>query len=102
MSRFHKVLLVVLLAGSSALGVAYAGDSGPCTIATKGATPTAKACASGGRRAATKVMKDMVNQAKANGVKFACDGCHKDTETFALKANAPDDYKKLEAAAAKK
>ena len=101
-SCFLTVFVAVFLLGLSALGVANAGDKGPCKIATKAGTPTAKACATGGRDAATKVMKDMVSQAKANGQKFTCESCHKDLETYELKKNATTDYKKLEAAAAKK
>jgi hypothetical protein len=98
-----KVLVAVCLFGLSAAGVARAGDDkGPCKIATKGETPTAKACATGGRAAATKLMKDMVKQAKAKGEKFTCDGCHKDLDNYELTKNANDDYKKLEAAVAKK
>jgi hypothetical protein len=86
-----------------AVGVARAGDDkGPCKIATKGDTPTAKACASGGRAAATKLMKQMVKDAKAKGEKFTCDGCHKDLDNYELTKNANDDYKKLEAVTAKK
>lgn len=107
MSRsFAKVLFAgFLFAGfhfAGSPGVAQAGDEGKCTIATKGDTPTAKACAKGGRAEAKKLMKDMVKQAKANGQKFTCDGCHKDLDNYELTKNAVDDYKKLEAAIAKK
>lgn len=78
---------------------ARAGDEGKCTIATKGDTVTARACAKGGRGEAKKVMKEMVKQAKANGQKFTCDGCHKDLDTYALTNNAVEDFKKLDAAA---
>ena len=101
-ARFSSLLLAAFLAGSIALGVAHAGDKGPCKLATKGDSPTAKACATGGRAAADKVMKEMVSQAKAKGQKFTCEGCHKDLENYALKPNAPDDYQKLLAAIGKK
>ena len=102
-SRFSRVLLaVLLLSGLSAAGIANAEDKGPCKIATKGETPTAKACATGGREAARKLMKSMVDQAKAKGEKFSCDGCHKDLDNYELTKNANADYKKLEAAIAKK
>ena len=96
--RAGKVLIAALLFGLSAAGVARAGDKGPCKIATKNETPTAKACTTGGRDAATKLMKDMVKQAKAAGQKFTCDGCHKDLDNYELTKNATDDFKKLEAA----
>lgn len=101
-SRFSKGLTAVVLFGLSVTGIANAGDKVPCKIATKGETPTAKACATGGRAAANKVMKEMVAKAKAKGEKFDCDGCHKDRENFELTKNAIADYKKLEAAIAKK
>ncbi len=41
-------------------------------IAVKGSSPTAKACAKGGRDEAKKVMKAMVTAAETNGVKFTC------------------------------
>jgi hypothetical protein len=103
MIRFSaNVLLAAFLFASTATGIAKAGDEGKCTIATKGDTPTAKACAKGGRAEAKKLMKDMVKQAKANGQKYTCDGCHKDLDNYELTKNANDDYKKLEAAVAKK
>jgi hypothetical protein len=91
-----NVVLAVLLVASAA-GIASA-DDGKCTIATKGDTPTAKACAKGGRAEAKKLMKEMVKTAKANGQKFTCDGCHKDLDNYELTKNAEADYKKLEAA----
>jgi hypothetical protein len=99
-SRAGKFLIAALLLGFSAAGVARADDK--CTIATKGETPTAKACAQGGRPAAKKLMKDMVKQAKDKKEKFTCDGCHKDLDNYALTDNANADYKKLEAVIAKK
>jgi hypothetical protein len=96
-SRPAKVLIAAFLFGLSVVGVANAGDKGPCKIAIKGETPTAQACTKGGRDAATKLMKEMVKQAKAKGEKFTCDGCHKDLDNYELTKNANDDYKKLEA-----
>jgi hypothetical protein len=66
-----------------------------CTIATKGDSPVAQACARGGRAEAKKVMKGAVKAAKDKGGKFACDDCHKNTDDFELKANAREDFKKL-------
>ena len=74
------------------------GKDGKCTIAIKGDSPTAKACAKGGRGEAKKMMKEMVKQAKAAGQKFTCDGCHKDLDNYELTKNAVEDFKKLEAA----
>jgi len=44
----------------------------------------------------------MVSQAKAKGVTFKCENCHSDMDTYELTKNATADYKKLEAATAKK
>ena len=94
-------VIAALLLVSVSIGSAVAGDEGKCTIATKGDSPTAKACAKGGRAEAKKMMKEMVKQAKANGQKFTCDGCHKDLDNYELTKNATEDYKKLEAAQTK-
>ena len=56
----------------------------------------AKACSTGGRANAKKLMKQMVKQAKANGQKFTCDGCHEDLDRYQLTKNANDDYAKLD------
>src|SRR5262245_52814960 len=100
--RAGQILVAAFFLGLGTASIANAGDKGPCKIATKGETPTAKACTQGGRDAATKLRKDMVKQAKAKGEKFTCDGCHKDLDNYELTKNANDDYKKLEAVVAKK
>ncbi|HVZ74265.1 MAG TPA: hypothetical protein VHJ20_17920 [Polyangia bacterium] len=94
-ARAGSFFLAALLLGLTASSVARADDK--CTIATKGNTPTAQACAKGGRPEAKKLMKQMVNDAKKKGEKFTCDGCHKDLDNYALTDHAEDDYKKLEA-----
>jgi len=96
---FTKVTVAVLLVVSLSMADARAGDGGKCTIATKGDTATARACAKGGRAEAKKVMKQMVKEAKAAGQKFTCEGCHKDLDNFELTKNATEDFKKLEAVA---
>jgi hypothetical protein len=102
MSRFVvPSAFAAFLFVSTAIGAARAGDEGKdgkCTIAVKGDSPTAKACAKGGRAEAKKMMKEMVKQAKGNGQKFTCDGCHKDLDNYELTKNATEDFKKLEAA----
>lgn len=89
--------LFVSFAGSRA--GADEGKDGKCTIAVKGDSATAKACAKGGRGEAKKMMKEMVKRAKAAGQKFTCDGCHKDLDNYELTKNAVEDFKKLEAVA---
>jgi len=106
MTRFAAHFLVAaFLTLTTVLGTAGAladeGKDGKCTIAIKGDSPTAKACAKGGRAEAKKMMKDMVKQAKSAGQKFTCDGCHKDLDNYELTKNATEDFKKLEAASKK-
>ncbi len=80
----------------------YAGAD-PCTRSKKGDSPVVKACAEGGLRKAKDLMKTMVKQAKAAGVKFSCDDCHKDDEDFAkLTSDAPEKFQKLLAAVSRK
>ena len=75
-----------------------AADDAKCKIAIKGTSPTAKACAKGGRKEAHKVMKSMVTAAKEKGTKFVCVDCHQDTVNYPLTSSAVEDYKKLQAA----
>jgi hypothetical protein len=97
---FSKLSLVLMLAVTIGTGAAFGGDN-KCTIATKGDSPTAKACAKGGRAEAKKTMKEMVKVAKANGATFTCENCHKDLESYELTKNARDDFAKLVAAQTK-
>ena len=98
MKRFSLVKLSLGLALAIALVAGRASADDKCTIATKGDSPVAKACAKGGRGEAKKLMKEAVKTAKANGKAFKCEDCHKDLETFELTANARDDFAKLMAA----
>jgi hypothetical protein len=91
-SRLVILTPLLLIAGDAS------GDP-KCTVATKGDSPVAQACARGGRAEAKKVMKGAVKAAKAKGGNFACDDCHKDTEDYQLKDNAREDFKKLMALA---
>jgi hypothetical protein len=88
--------LGLALALSLAAGHATADDK--CTIATKGDSPIAKACAKGGRAEAKKTMKEAVKTAKANGKTFTCENCHKDLDNYELTKNARDDFPSLMAA----
>ena len=97
MIRLAAVLFTATILTTSMLAGRAVGDDGKCTIATKGDSPTAKACAKGGRTEAKKIMKEMVKQAKAAGQKFTCDGCHKDLDNYELTKNGAEDFKKLEA-----
>jgi hypothetical protein len=79
----------------------FAAEGNKCTIATKGDSPVAQACAKGGVKLAKATMKDLVKKAKDNGVKFDCDKCHKNEETFELEGDARDNFRKLLAAQTK-
>ena len=95
------ISLAGFLALASGAGIAVAGAK-KCTIATAGDSEPARACAKGGRDEARKVMKKMVAEAKAKGVKFTCDNCHMNLEDFELLKSARDDFERLEAVVAKK
>ena len=96
--------LALSLCVSSALTFAIArtslaADDEKCELETKlKDSPTSQACAKGGRKEAARKMKEMVKKAKGHGVKFVCDDCHKDNETYKLTDNGEKDYEKLLAA----
>ena len=71
------------------------GIGGSCTIAVRGDGPTAKACASGGRQAAKRLMKEIVMQARLRGNQLTCEGCHQNLAGFYLTASARDDLEKM-------
>ena len=78
-------------------GPAASADE-PCRIA-KGSSPVAKACAEGGIARAKQVMKEMVKQGRAAGVKLECDECHKEPARYdVLTVDARDKFKKLQQA----
>jgi hypothetical protein len=92
-----------ILIGAWALALApasaRAADGAPCTIATKGDSPVAKACAQGGIPKAKAAMKEMAKKARAAGTKYECDDCHKDDLKYELTADAREQFAKLLAAA---
>ncbi len=98
--RRITALVAALLSTSLAAGRGTAHDehTGKCTIATKGDSPVARACARGGRKAAAREMKQLVKHARATGLKMKCGDCHETMEKLELKKNAEDDFKKLLAA----
>ncbi|MBC8133436.1 MAG: hypothetical protein H7X95_10690 [Deltaproteobacteria bacterium] len=105
MKRFAFTMLLAGSVGTAVVsGLALAGDSAKCTIATSGESETAKACKAGGRAQAKKAMKKMVADAKAKdkSQKYTCEGCHKDLDNYELTKNSKEDFAKLEALLAKK
>jgi hypothetical protein len=103
--RFTTIATLTLslaLGSAVLLRASSAAAEEKCTVAVKGSSPTAKACARGGRGEARKVMKAMVTAASAKGVKFGCDHCHQDVINYELLKDAAENYKKLQAASGMK
>jgi hypothetical protein len=96
--RLRAASLMVAMGGILALAGAGRADDTPCTIATKGDSPVAKACREGGLFKAKTAMKAMAAKARKAGTKFQCDDCHKDDQKYDLTADARDKFKKLLAA----
>ena len=94
-NKTARLLLAASALALAPMSLARAEGEAKCTIATKGDSPIAKACAEGGQKAAAKKMKELVKAAKAKGTKFTCDGCHEDMETFKLNADAGKGFAKL-------
>jgi hypothetical protein len=92
------VLLVLAVGGVVAISGRAVADK-PCAIATKGDSPVAKACASGGLVDAKRAMRDLVKSGKKAGVKYECDDCHKNDTGYDLTPQARENFKKLLAAA---
>jgi hypothetical protein len=102
-AKLAMLFLSLTMAAAYVVRSTDAGAAGmPCSIAIKGSSPTARACAKGGRKEAQDTMKAMVAAANKNGGTFQCDGCHKDVVTYELRKNAVDDYKALQAASGMK
>lgn len=99
-----RTLRSIVLAAVVALPAvsAFAADGDKCTIATKPETDVGKACASGGVKAAKKVMKQMTKDAKSKGLKMDCDTCHKNDTTYELTSDAKQQMEKMVAAIGKK
>lgn len=98
MKRTPLVLALALcsFAGLAlSLGQASADGPKPCK-ATKFDFPQVKAaCDAGGVDAAKKLMKSVVDKAKAAGKEVNCNACHKDLKEYALTPNAVADLKPL-------
>ncbi len=99
----QNVLVAGLLVGSTAFARPGRAEGEKCKRATGQDGVIDKACAEGGIKKAKQVMKELVKAAKANGVKFDCDDCHKDDAKYDILADdAKEKFKKLLAAAQKK
>ena len=99
MVRMLRGMMLLTVLGSAVAISGRAAADKPCAIATKGDSPVAKACASGGLVDAKRTMRDLVKTGKKAGVKFECDDCHKDdTDYSKLNDNAHKQLEKLLAA----
>jgi hypothetical protein len=98
MNRTYRTSLLALALGTASIiaGGAWAADR--CTIATKGDSPVAKACAQGGLVEAKRAMRDLVKTGKRAGARYECDDCHKNDTGYDLTPAARDNFKKLLAA----
>jgi hypothetical protein len=96
--ELRGILLLTILGSAVAISGRAVADK-PCAIATKGDSPVAKACQSGGLVDAKRTMRDMVKSGKKAGVKFECDDCHKNDTGYDLTTQARENFKKLLAAA---
>jgi hypothetical protein len=99
MVRLLRGMLLLTVVGSVVAISGRALADKPCNIATKGDSPVAKACASGGLVDAKRTMRDLVKSGKKAGVKFECDDCHKNDVGYDLTLQARENFKKLLAAA---
>jgi hypothetical protein len=70
------------------------GGSDPCRAKSFSLPRVREACASGGRAAAKRVMKDAIGKATATGQSLKCSNCHVDQRDYGLKSNAVDDLKR--------
>ena len=88
MVRVLRIAFVAATVGIGGTPLLAAEAGAPCTIATKGDSPVAKACAAGGIPKAKAAMKDLAKKARAAGTKYQCDDCHKDDVKYELTADA--------------
>jgi len=77
----------------AAPAASYKG-SDPCRAANFSVSRVRDACASGGRPAAKKVMKDAISKATATGQLLKCSDCHSNQKDYSLKSAAVADLKK--------
>lgn len=88
-----SLAIATLFCTGLVIGNADAEDPKPCTNAT---LPKVKAaCEKGGQAEAKKLMKSVVDKAKAAGKEIKCNSCHKELKTFEQTPNAMADLKAL-------
>lgn len=74
--------------------VASYKGSDPCRAAKFSVSRVREACASGGRPAAKRVMKDAIGKATATGQLLKCSDCHSNQRDYSLKSDAVADLKR--------
>jgi hypothetical protein len=80
-------------AAPEAGAAAYTG-SDPCRATSFSVPRVREACASGGRAAAKRVMKDAIGKATATGQSLKCSNCHTNQRDYALKSDAVAELKR--------
>lgn len=80
-------------AGEEPAASAYKGND-PCRASSFSVERVRVACASGGRAAAKRVMKDAIGKATATGQSLRCTNCHANQQDYTLKADAVADLKR--------
>jgi hypothetical protein len=68
--------------------------SDPCRASSFSVSRVREACASGGRAAAKRVMKDAIGKATATGQTLKCSNCHSNQRDYALKGDAVAELKR--------
>lgn len=68
--------------------------SDPCRAASFSVSAVRDACASGGRPAAKRVMKEAIGKATATGQLLKCSSCHADQRDYGLKGGAVADLQR--------
>jgi hypothetical protein len=88
-----SLAIAALFCTGLVIGNADAEDPKPCTNAT---LPKVKAaCEKGGQAEAKKLMKTVVDKAKAAGKEIKCNSCHENLKDFKQTPNAQADLKPL-------
>jgi hypothetical protein len=70
------------------------GGSDPCRATSFSVPRVREACASGGRTAAKRVMKEAIGKATATGQVLKCSNCHANQSDYTLKSNAAADLER--------
>jgi hypothetical protein len=93
-----RTLQAACVIGLLASAVPASAVDGPCKVATKGTSPIAKACTTGGAKAAYKEMNRLKKKLKEKtGESIDCAKCHDGTEDGRYDLLKKDAAKQLDA-----